>query len=159
MCAAVASPVAPISLAGPVHSAPRCPVVLLLCACRQYDAAGKLLSRTVSFRPPAPPPSAADVTPSSTTAASPSPDTSPAASLTSLFRFVSSVGVLSVNLGHSPYQLTVTPRRLQVLVELRTVALHGLSYADFQLATHIDGLEAASKRQSAAARASSGSDT
>ena len=67
--------------------------------------------------------------------------------LTALFRFVSSIGLLSVNSGHSPWQLTAVPRKLHVLVELRTVALHGLSYADFQLATQIDGLAIAGRRQ------------
>ena len=75
-----------------------------------------------------------------------------ASSLTALFRFLSSIGLLSVNSGHTPYQLTAVPRKLHVLVELRTVALHGLSYADFQLATHIDALAMASGRQASSSK-------
>ena len=101
---------------------------------------------------------------SPSSAASTSSVPNPAACLTALFRFVSSVGVLSVNAGHCPYQLTVTPHQLTVQVQLRTVPLHGLSYADFQLAAHIDGLERTSRRQwqqssSSSSSSGSGSDT
>ena len=90
----------------------------------------------MSFRPSASP----------TASSSSSSSLSTADCLSGLFQFVSGIGALSVNAGHCPSQLSVVPRKLHVLVELRTVALHGLSYADFQLATHIDGLERASKK-------------
>ena len=115
---------------------------------RQYDASKKLLSKTISFRPPA----TSVTTSTSAFASSPSPSSSSsapstAASLSALFQLVTSVGVVAVNTGHSPYQLSVVPRKLHVVVQLHTIALHGLSYADFQLATHIDGLEMAGRRQ------------
>ena len=90
--------------------------------------------------------------PSSAAASIPEPVPSAASSLRGLFQFVSSVGVLSLNGAHCPYRLTVLPSRCEVAVQLKTIALHGLSYADFQLATHIDGLEIALKRQRSSRR-------
>jgi len=54
-----------------------------------------------------------------------------------------------INDGHSFYSLHVTPRRLRVGLELHTVPLHGLSFADFSFATAVDG-EFARHRNTAA---------
>ena len=92
-----------------------------------YDPTSLSLSKTFTFPPrfpaPSPPP--------------PSP----------LFAFIARLGHFIENDGHSPYSVTLTPRRHAVDVQLHTVPLHGLSYRDLALAMHLDGVARALNTQ------------
>lgn len=56
-----------------------------------------------------------------------------------MFSFVTSLQNLSINGGHPFYSMQIIPRKSRVEVELHTISLHGLSYADFAFATQCDG--------------------
>ena len=99
-----------------------------------YDPSTRTLTKTFSFRPPPTPSLVHPPHPSL------SPFPPPSTPLSTLFSFLSHVGHLCLNDGHSPYHLSLHPRRLSATVDLRTPPLQGLSYRDLALAMKLDGL-------------------
>jgi pterin-4a-carbinolamine dehydratase len=84
----------------------------------KYNKASEELSRVISLR---------------------SMDNDPIRNFSAVFEFVNKLGNIAINQGHSPKAIHLLPNRAQVEIKLRTPALQGLSYSDFNYAMYADG--------------------
>lgn len=54
------------------------------------------------------------------------------------YAFFNMIGTMSMNEDHGPYSIQLIPRKAAVVVEMKTVARAGLTYADFMFAFKLD---------------------
>lgn len=68
------------------------------------------------------------------------PGTIPSAGPMGCIKFVSTLGNVCLNSDHWFHSATITPRKAEVVVELKTLGRSGVTHADFFLAMHLDAL-------------------